>query len=122
MTTSEYTNEVRRESEVEPAKDSAKPQYAETASATTNPDNANSGAKPLVIAGVGFLALLLVSLALGSCIAGLADTLARRSISYRNEGYTTNGITQNDLDNLFEDFYPNSPSDGRRPTGDPYLN
>ena len=43
----------------------------ETASATTSPDNANSGAKPVVIAAVGVVVLLLLANALGGFVAGV---------------------------------------------------
>ena len=56
----------------------------ETASATTSSDNANSGAKPVVIAAVGVVALLLLASALGGFVAGitrfaLMDELGRRA-------------------------------------------
>lgn len=43
----------------------------ETASATTSSDNANSGAKPVVIAAVGVVVLLLLANALGGFVAGV---------------------------------------------------
>lgn len=56
----------------------------ETASATTSSDNANSGAKPVVIAAVGVVALLLLASALGGFVAGvtrfaLLNELGRRA-------------------------------------------
>ena len=46
------------------------PRVIETASATTSPDNANSGAKPVLIAVVGVIVLLLLSSAIGSAVTG----------------------------------------------------
>ena len=65
--------------------DAAKrPAVIETASATTSPDNANSGAKPVVIAAVGVVVLLLLANALGGFVAGvtrfaLMDELGRHA-------------------------------------------
>lgn len=54
------------------------PQVIETASGTTSPDNANSGAKPLVIAGLGLLLAILVFSYLGVCAAQVVgDALDR---------------------------------------------
>ena len=61
-----------------------RPAVIETASATTSPDNANSGAKPVVIAAVGVVVLLLLANALGGFVAGvtrfaLMDELGRHA-------------------------------------------
>ena len=51
------------------------PRYIESASATTNPDNANSGAKAYVIAAIGTIfvpvsgLIIILALSLGSIIA-----------------------------------------------------
>lgn len=61
-----------------------RPAVIETASATTSLDNANSGAKPVVIAAVGVVVLLLLANALGGFVAGvtrfaLMDELGRHA-------------------------------------------
>lgn len=48
-----------------------RPAVIETASATTSSDNANSGAKPVVITAVGVVVLLLLASALGGFVAGV---------------------------------------------------
>jgi len=60
------------------------PQVIETASATTSPDNANSGAKPVVIAAVGVIVLLLLSSAIGSLVTGFVGYVVDRA--YQSEG------------------------------------
>ena len=69
---------------IEPADAAKRPAVIETASATTSPDNANSGAKPVVIAAVGVVVLLLLANALGGFVAGvtrfaLMDELGRHA-------------------------------------------
>ncbi|WP_417118444.1 hypothetical protein [Olsenella phocaeensis] len=54
------------------------PQVIETASGTTSPDNANSGAKPLVIAGLGLLLAILVFSYLGGCAAQVVGDVLDR--------------------------------------------
>ena len=41
----------------------------ETASATTSPDNVNSGTRPYLIVVIGLIALMLLSTALGGCMS-----------------------------------------------------
>ncbi|MGN0076683.1 MAG: hypothetical protein ACI38Z_06910 [Parafannyhessea sp.] len=60
------------------------PHVIETASATTSPDNANSGAKPVVIAAVGVIVLLLLSSAIGSFVTGFVGYVVDRA--YQSEG------------------------------------
>lgn len=69
---------------IEQADAARRPAVIETASATTSPDNANSGAKPVVIAAVGVVVLLLLANALGGFVAGvtrfaLMDELGRHA-------------------------------------------
>lgn len=69
---------------IEQADAAKRPAVIETASATTSPDNANSGAKPVVIAAVGVVVLLLLANALGGFVAGvtrfaLMDELGRHA-------------------------------------------
>lgn len=104
MATSEYTNETQNAQGTQRQDGATGPRYVETASATTNPDNANSGVKPLVIAGVGFLALFLLSLALSSCVSGLPDALALRYDSYGGGGHAINPDAWDEVDNLFDDL------------------
>ncbi len=133
METPERTSEEQRASGAKRPEGAAEPHYIETASATTNPDNANSGSKPLLIAGAGFLVLLLLSLALGSCVSGIADAVVTRNRVYGGSGYTTIGTRGNgldglddindldDLDRILEDLDVDLSTNGRRPTGDSYL-
>lgn len=45
------------------------PRVIETASATTSPDNANSGPRAYLITAFGLLAAMFLALSMGSCVA-----------------------------------------------------
>ena len=74
------------------------PRYIESASATTNPDNANSGAKAYVIAAIAIVVLIGISIGIGSCAA-----LVGRA-AYASRGSLGSGLTSRpksiDLDDL----------------------
>ncbi len=63
------------------------PRYIESASATTNPDNANSGAKAYVIAAIAIVVLIGISIGIGSCAA-----LVGRA-AYASRGSLGSGLT-----------------------------
>ena len=63
------------------------PRYIESASATTNPDNANSGAKAYVIAAIAIVVLIGISIGIGSCAA-----LVGRAV-YASRGSLGSGLT-----------------------------
>ena len=84
------------------------PRYIESASATTNPDNANSGAKAYVIAAIAIVVLIGISIGIGSCAA-----LVGRA-AYASRGSLGSGLTSRpksidlddyDLDDLDLDDY-----------------
>ena len=84
------------------------PRYIESASATTNPDNANSGAKAYVIAAIAIVVLIGISIGSGSCAA-----LVGRA-AYASRGSLGSGLTSRpksidlddyDLDDLDLDDY-----------------
>lgn len=65
------------------------PRYIESASATTNPDNANSGAKAYVIAAIAIVVLIGISIGIGSCAA----LVGRAAISSSGRGSIDTGLT-----------------------------
>ena len=79
------------------------PRYIESASATTNPDNANSGAKAYVIAAIAIVVLIGISIGIGSCAA-----LVGRA-AYASRGSLGSGLTSRpksiDLDDYDLDDY-----------------
>ena len=79
------------------------PRYIESASATTNPDNANSGAKAYVIAAIAIVVLIGISIGIGSCAA-----LVGRAV-YASRGSLGSGLTSHpksiDLDDYDLDDY-----------------
>lgn len=87
------------------------PRYIETASATTSPDNADSGNMAYLITIVALVVLLALGIALSN---GLATIIGARLMSgYGTEGYgygQDDGISLEDLEELLEGY-----SDG---TGD----
>jgi hypothetical protein len=78
------------------------PQVIETASATTSPDNSNSGAKPVVIAAVGVIVLLLLSSAIGSFVTGFVGYVVDRAYQDGGSGSYYQNDQQHDQD---EDTY-----------------
>ena len=64
------------------------PRYIESASATTNPDNANSGAKAYVIAAIAIVVLIGISIGIGSCAA----LVGSRAV-YASRGSLGSGLT-----------------------------
>ena len=98
-TTNVETNQTSKE----------QPRYIESASATTNPDNANSGAKAYVIAAIAIVVLIGISIGIGSCAA-----LVGRA-AYASRGSLGSGLTSRprsvdlddyDLDDLdLDDLY-----------------
>ncbi len=78
----------------------------ETASATTSPDNTNSGSRAYLIVGIALLVAMALSTAVGGCVASTFKSLyflAQDDIaatdwdSVLDEGY--------DLDDYFEEHY-----------------
>ena len=63
------------------------PRYIESASATTNPDNANSGAKAYVIAAIAIVVLIGISIGIGSCAALVGKA------AYASRGSLGSGLT-----------------------------
>lgn len=95
----------------------SKPNVIETASATTSPDNANSGPFAYILAGVVSLVVIVASIAMGvglsAAIAIAAHDASHQSINttpYTNYDYDFNNIQNfddfQDLDELF-DYYNN---------------
>lgn len=77
---------------------STDPQVIETASATTSPDNANSGSRPYLIAVAALVGLILTFMMLGGCVSMTMkslyylvedDILSGDYVDYMNDnGYT----------------------------------
>lgn len=61
----------------------------ETASATTSPDNANSGSKPIVIAAAGLLAAMIV---FSSIAGGIAQLVSLAYVAYSNSTDAQGGV------------------------------
>ena len=76
-TTNVETNQTSKE----------QPRYIESASATTNPDNANSGAKAYVIAAIAIVVLIGISIGIGSCAALVGKA------AYASRGSLGSGLT-----------------------------
>lgn len=81
------------------------PSYIETASATTDPDNANSGWKPIAIAIAGVVALAIVFSALGDIFMDYAMDEIYWSV-YNDNSY---GYGQSDPEYDYEYDYEYDP-------------
>lgn len=90
------------------------PRYIESASATTNPDNANSGAKAYVIAAIAIAVLLGISIGIGSC-AALVGRAAYDSRGSLGSGLTSRpkSLDDYDLDDLYDVDDTTTDTNGR---------
>jgi hypothetical protein len=100
---SETTSTVQNAATADAASED-KPSYIESASATTNPDNVNSGVKAYVITAVAIVLLLALSVTMSSCMAAMGAIAAKAGSSkYRVTG-TDTGTTNTKKYDLDDDY------------------